>query len=275
VSSYRTEIEEYADAYRVSTVAKALLLAHWPLVRLRHEADYGDRRIVARGLLRPFSRYRFLHRVSRPDGKRFVVAMPFAFDDLHSFREVVIHQAYRTPWPLENVSTVVDLGANVGMSLIYFAHATTADHIIAVEANPALIRRLLRVAKGLPLDVDVIHAAVATGTEPTLSFFRGTNNREGHVGEGADRVLRLSIGDVLERSGISDADVLKIDIEGAEHQLLANEPESFVAFRYVLGESHGSVADRDSFTSRLRGIGFEVHVDRSEFVDAFTARRID
>jgi hypothetical protein len=65
-----------------------------------------------------------------------------------------------------------------------------------------------------------------------------------------------------------------MDIEGAEHEVMAAEPESFAAFRYVLAEIHGSRAARDHFSERLAELGFEVLREPGEEVDQLCARAL-
>jgi FkbM family methyltransferase len=225
-------------------------------------------------VLDSISRYSFPHAVSRPDGRRFTIALPAIFDDLHSFREVVMARTYDSPWVLQDISTIADLGANVGMALFYFTHATDVSRIVAIEANPALIPRLRRAAARLPLPVEVLHGAVAAGSGDVVSFEVSENNRLGRVGSGGQTVTvpRMGLGDVLSKLGGS-ADLLKIDVEGAEHQLLESEPEAWRACRYIVGETHGAPAARDRFAARLAALGFELDRVVGKDVDTFCARR--
>jgi FkbM family methyltransferase len=164
-----------------------------------------------------------------------------------------MRRAYASPWSLTDVESVLDLGANTGSALSYFAYATPATSMVAVEANPLLIPCLRRTASTLPMAVDVRHLAVASERKESISFVLDPNHRHGRIGADGDDVVKVpcsSLTALLESSGASPPDVLKMDIEGAEHELMASEPESFAAFRYVFAEIHGS---RQTGARRLLG----------------------
>jgi FkbM family methyltransferase len=146
-----------------------------------------------------------------------------------------------------------------------------------VEANPVLIPRLRRTASRLPVAVEVRHLAVAPRCNESIGFVLDPNHRHGRIGaDGADvvEVPCSSLAALLESSGASPPDVLKMDIEGAEHALMASEPESFAAFRYILAEIHGSREAREGFSQRLAELGFEVSREPGEEVEQLCARRL-
>jgi hypothetical protein len=142
VTGFAQELRDYRRHYGLSRAATAGMALHWPLFRLRYIEGYGPTRraTVARAILDRLRWYRFPHRVRRLHGGRLVVALPASGEDFSSFREVIMKRAYASPWPLGDVRSVLDLGANTGTALSYLAHATPATRMIAVEANPQLIR---------------------------------------------------------------------------------------------------------------------------------------
>jgi FkbM family methyltransferase len=279
VSDFVRQAREYSHAYGLSWGASIGIALHWPLFRLEYMDAYGSRRqaAFARSILDRVRWYRFPHRIRRRYGGRFVVALPASREDFSSFREVLMGRAYASPWPLTDVASVLDLGANTGSALCYFAYATPATRMIAVEANPLLIPRLRRTASTLPVAVDVRHVAVASERKESISFVLDANHRHGRIGADGDAVVNVpcsSLTALLDSSGASPPDVLKMDIEGAEHALMAGEPEAFAAFRYVFAELHGSRQARERFSERLEGLGFEVSRDPGEEVDQLCARRL-
>ena len=134
--------------------------------------------------------------------------------------------------------TIVDLGAQVGLSPLFFAIAFPDAKIVAVEADPALIDRLQRNVAGC--DVTVIHAAVAS--QPgKIAFFHGEEswaNSTVRTRESQEEIEvdAITIDGVRERSGIDRIDLLKVDVEGAEWDLFQDGVPECVD--YVIGEIH-------------------------------------
>ncbi len=121
--------------------------------------------------------------------------------------------------------TIVDLGAHIGLGTLRLLAGHPGARVIAVEADPWLAQRLRANVCGLP--VTVVQAAIGA-TDGERTFFRS----EG--GSWANSVARVSPDQVevtvpsmtlthlRETYGIDQIDLLKIDVEGAEWELLAD-----------------------------------------------------
>jgi FkbM family methyltransferase len=119
---------------------------------------------------------------------------------------------------------ILDLGANVGLASLFFRREYPDAVIVAYEADPSLAilcRRNLE--ENGAADVAVRHAAVWTANE-AVPFVR-----EGADSGAVPAVGRTVSGPIVEVPGIRLRDVLaatprvdllKVDIEGAEHAVL-------------------------------------------------------
>jgi FkbM family methyltransferase len=134
---------------------------------------------------------------------------------------------------------IVDLGANVGAATLYF-HARFPDaHIYAVEADPETAQRLRRNVSDIP-NVEVLQCGVG-GRTRRASFERSWRSSASRLAVGpAPSGIEIdvySFDDLLDRCGIDRVDFLKIDIEGAEFDLL-DHASRLGDVAEVVGELH-------------------------------------
>lgn len=159
--------------------------------------------------------------------------------DWYVFDEIFVRGDYRPAVELAGEArTVVDLGANIGMSIRFWRDRFPAARIVAVEAD-AQNARLCRLNAGRE-PVELIQACAA-GRSGSVYLdrsrgawaFRMSRRPEG------EPVQALTVPDLLKQAGIEgEVDLLKCDIEGAE-------AEVFGACR--------------AWISRIRALVVEVH----------------
>jgi FkbM family methyltransferase len=128
---------------------------------------------------------------------------------------------------------ILDLGAHVGASVLFFRSRWPEAEIVAVEASPRLAGILERNVRGL--GVEVRHEAVAA--EPGyIGFLEGERSWTGTTA-GASESTVLVPAVTLDQLLDEPVDLLKIDIEGAEFEVLeaATRLERVGA---IVGEAH-------------------------------------
>ena len=145
----------------------------------------------------------------------------------------------------EDATTILDLGANVGLASLYFRLRYPGARIVAVEADPAVAALAERNLRGW--GVDVVNAAVAPAAgmvtlhrQPGESWASSTVMGKG---EPVD-VEAVALDTLIDQLG--RVNILKIDIEGAEHDVVAAS-RRLAAVDCIVGEVHpveGSSADR-------------------------------
>lgn len=138
--------------------------------------------------------------------------------DSAAYRQVFIDDDYAFDYP-RDPSVIVDAGAHIGCASVWFARRFPRARIISVELDRANFELLERNTSRLA-NVTAIHAAlwptsgqvsIENPDDETWSF-RATE------GEGVGAV---TIPELMERFGIDRIDLLKLDIEGAEADVLA------------------------------------------------------
>lgn len=163
--------------------------------------------------------------------------------DLEVAREIFVNGEYELPGSAEEM-TILDLGAHIGLASIYFAQLFPNARIIAVEADPELIDVLRANVSGLP--VQVVHGAVSA--EPGhRRFFRSDDTWANSVERTRDwqdeiTVPALTLDDICRLADIERISLMKLDIEGAEWELIADGLPDYVDA--AIGEVHGDI-DRD------------------------------
>ncbi len=155
-----------------------------------------------------------------------------------------MHTYSEHPLP-DDATTILDLGANVGLASLFFRLRYPGARIVAVEADPAVARLAERNLRGW--GVDVVNAAVAPAAgivtlhrQPGQSWASSTVFGKG---EPVD-VKAVALDTLIDQLG--GVSILKLDIEGAEHDVIAAS-RRLDAVDCIVGEVHpveGSSADR-------------------------------
>jgi len=179
---------------------------------------------------------------------------------LEVVRDVFVEEEYRLPSDDEPVRTIVDLGSHVGVSVLWFRALYPDAEIVAVEPHPETFRRLRANVGHLPR-VHLVQAAVGS-TDGPRSLFASDQSwaaslfpQSAHVH--AEQVACRRLDGVLVELGLESIDVLKVDIEGAEHEVLS----SFAGLgrvRTLICEYHRELNGMDAFGFIRLLEGFEL-----------------
>lgn len=237
------------QAIRELAILRDLTPASWP----RMVID-----IVAFRLLR-------FMRLPREDAWRTVrmrdgVALTYRLNrgDIQGLREIWREHAYRPPADLVPLGNLLDLGANVGFSVVYFARRCGATRVLAVEPDPANIVLLRRNIEQNGIDAEIVQAAVAD-RDGRARFARSGSFNLGQLSDAGDLdVDVVSVPTVLQR--LSGEVAVKFDIEGGENDLFAGDVGWLSRVRFLTGELHLEVADRARIEQVLAASGLRMRL---------------
>jgi FkbM family methyltransferase len=193
----------------------------------------------------------------RPAGLGRPVYVRLGASDLHVVSEIFLHGEYDAVIEAlkargREVRTIVDLGANIGVSVQRWRQVFPGATVVAVEPDAANMAMVERNASG---PVKLVRACVA-GVARTVTLDRseaawgfrmadGTGRANG--GATTEEIRAVTLPQLLAESGISGgADLLKCDIEGAEEELFAHAREWIDRFDLMIVEVH-----RDYTVDRL------------------------
>jgi FkbM family methyltransferase len=182
----------------------------------------------------------------RPDGHEVTISQPGELAVLH---EILIREDYASQG---DPRTILDVGANIGLASLYFSRRHPSARIGAVEADPRTFERLRRNIAGLSR-VSILNRAVS-GTDGKLVFYSSPQSissslRRRSRDDEAVEVRAMSLGAVMEHFGMDHVGLLKMDIEGAEFDALAQAPmdrvdEVIVEVHYDLGDGNEELMRR-------------------------------
>ena len=140
------------------------------------------------------------------------------------------------------LQTIWDLGANVGLTMAHMATLFPCAHIVGVELdgdNAALCRENIAAWRDR---CELVHAGVWT-SDGTVEYARDPGRAQSfHVasGQASASAPAISLNTLLERTGAERVDYVKMDIEGAEAQVLTQATEWAQRVRSIKVEIHGS-----------------------------------
>jgi len=152
------------------------------------------------------------------------------YADIGVLEEVFGRQVYDLH-DLPEPSTILDLGSHVGASVLFFARRYPEASIIAVEADPLNFAKLRYNVGQLPR-VKLVHAAAAPERGAITLYSSGgvdswkSSTRRFTPWQQPVEVLAVRIDDLLAEQRAQAPIVVKIDIEGAEYEVLSGTSAS-------------------------------------------------
>ena len=173
--------------------------------------------------------------------------------------------------PKAEICTILDLGANGGgFPCLLVANGYHLKKVVCVEMNPNTFRRLqFNIQTNLPLanPVCLNQAVAATAGMAQLHFGEGSTGESLYEAKGEDVTSKPSypiklttLGELVEdQFGVHEIDLCKIDIEGAEYDVLTDSSkEALKRCRNLIIEIHRSRdATPKDILDRLREFGFQ------------------
>lgn len=191
------------------------------------------------------------------------------WSDILAFNEIFRAGIYDTVFDAKPVATFCDLGCQSGMALLRLAwRSGSPRHALLVDGNPRAVERCRRNVRSAALGgrVHVLHGAVgrADAANGATRFILRDNELEcalaGDAGSEREKTVDVPAISLerawLENVGDIPCDLLKMDIEGAELDVLRKEKPFLSRVREVVLEWHDPPADRAIVIGLLQSLGF-------------------
>lgn len=148
-------------------------------------------------------------------------ALRLGTPDVQAYRQVFERDEYKVRVP--HASLIVDAGAHVGLATLYFAERHPMARILALEPEQDNFELLRRNTAHLDRVLSVRGALYGPGRPVRINTSQGetwTHRVEAATAEDPTSVCGYTLRQVLEMSGAERIDILKLDIEGAEKDVL-------------------------------------------------------
>lgn len=177
--------------------------------------------------------------------------------DIQSVREIFMDGAYRLPFA-RKFDAVVDLGANIGLTSLYYHRSMKPEIMIAVEPD----RRNVELARVNLTGTSAVLLQAAIGPRDGAGHFLA--NEASNLGRLASKnsgegelVDVISMDSVLAQVPSDAAVLVKLDIEGGEDELLRSNTDWLSRVSALIVEFHPDRVDYPGLVGILRDAGFE------------------
>ena len=189
--------------------------------------------------------------------------------DILTFDEVIKEEVYKGVLThLRHCETIIDLGANIGLTSLYFGSHYPSSKLFAVEPNPdtyeiltSNLKQLIEVGRCRTLKVAVWgdeKTLVADSSRPT-GHYSAFATKEASK-EGGEAIINgLPIQKIISSSGFHRIDLLKVDIEGAEVELFKGDLGWLRRVRTIAIEFHNGSREASRFDEIMRSYDFHVY----------------
>ncbi|WP_143960776.1 FkbM family methyltransferase [Litoribacter populi] len=223
-----------------------------------------DKKIIELNRLRDLS--------SSHKGYSTIFTTPFRYHHAASFvntyMEIFQEEIYKFSPKIKTGGTILDCGANMGLSVMYFAKNYPKHNIIAFEPEKAIFEVLQENVEKFKLNNVTLHqqAVWTEETELTFSTDGGMGGRVNNLYKSkrkpVEKVKTVELKTLLNKG----VDFLKLDIEGAEVEVLKACKGSLSKVQHIFFEYHNDIHKPQSLHELLALIveeGFRYHIKES------------
>jgi FkbM family methyltransferase len=208
------------------------------------------------------SRYRHIPRFQefRASVHGWDLRVPDSASFLSTYRDLFLEEHYSFP-SLRPDPLILDVGANIGLGVLYFKRLYPAARITAFEADPRIFACLAHNVHGNGFsDVELIDKAA--WVENTTLTFHSEGGDGGFVGGGSGAGdLQVGAVDLAAHLAGRHIDLLKLDIEGSETRVLPACAPYLSQVERLFVEYHSPARAKqslDQLVSVLAGAGFRL-----------------
>ena len=186
---------------------------------------------------------------------------------LAQYDQIFVHRIYEFTRDRNVPLHILDCGANIGMSVKFYLEHYPQAKVEAFEADPRIFSFLAENLKDAIRDGRLLlHNQAVWDSETVLSFLQ-EGDEGGHITKTAteENTVQVKTADIASVLAKYDTiDFWKIDIEGAETQVLTQALPYLKRVKNIFVEYHsmvGKVQTIDKIFQILVGNGFRVFVD--------------
>jgi FkbM family methyltransferase len=261
----------------------------WDRIARYRVRGHIARHIASRGVISKTTNGLLRIELTRSSEPHATLLVRDAESDLFVFYQVFVLEEYApllsllsSRGEIEQIRTIVDAGANIGCTTVYLGMNFPNAQVVCIEPDPATFSALeaTLAANARWLRAEALHAAL-WHTETTLALDRNfrdgqswsTRVTSGDGGSTQNSVRAVTLAHTRDKLPGGRIDILKIDVEGAEHSLMAS-PDFFDELsevRYIAMEIHQDIGPIEPILTKLTAAGFQ-YVIASETVFAFRER---
>jgi FkbM family methyltransferase len=164
---------------------------------------------------------------------------------------------------ISSCRSVLDVGANVGAFALYMASRAPGATIHCLEPETSNFEILQRNLTRAGVRATVHKLAMSASSGIGYLSLQGTSVEYslGASGDQSEKVVCVSWDEAIRLAGVECFDFVKMDIEGAEREILTSCTDAqLLQMRILALEWHHSRSELDAVAARFRGLGFDATV---------------
>jgi FkbM family methyltransferase len=163
--------------------------------------------------------------------------------DVSVFRQVLVTKEYDSPF-FSTPKTIIDAGANIGLTSVFYANKYPGARIIAIEPESSNFRMLQRNTAAYS-NVTALQAALwkenceISLVDPSSrkDGFRTVEN-DNFASKSDGRVRAMTLDRIMADFNIERIDILKLDIEGSEKEVFEHSAPWIGSVGTIIIEFH-------------------------------------
>lgn len=176
--------------------------------------------------------------------------------DIRVFKQIFIDEVYNFFPDQFEPKIIIDAGANVGYSRIWFNHMFPKSIILAIEPEVENYKILSENISGISgitaLENGLWFEQTSLNISNPASDSWGFRLNTADSSRG-NRIETVTIPDLISKYSIDQIDLLKIDIEGSEFELFKYESETWLPFvKMIMVEVHDQI--KEGCSSMIDGV---------------------
>jgi len=174
-------------------------------------------------------------------------------------REIFVNDEYKFN-PSNSNPVIIDCGANIGMSVLYFKRCFPSSTIIAYEPNPTTFDLLQKNIASYELINVTIHNRALSNSNGTIPFHfnddKGTLTGSLQSNRGGEKIIEVQcakLSDLLSEMDV--VDLIKMDVEGAEQNIVEDLIQSgaIQKVKELIIEFHHNIpGEKNSFSHFIK-----------------------
>ena len=190
--------------------------------------------------------------------------------DVQTVIDVFIDREHLPPPLGREPAVVLDLGANIGLTMAHFATLYPAARIVGAELDPDNAALCQQNTAPWRDRCEVISAGVWV-SDGNVAYVRREGREVSHAiteasVEGTESATAISLDSLLDRAGVNGrVDYVKMDIEGAEREVLRAGQSWAPRVRTIKVEIHPPYSAREC-QQDLDALGFMTSVERGRCI---------
>lgn len=166
-----------------------------------------------------------------------IFKIPDALSFIGQFKDIFVDEIYRFQTDAHS-PVILDGGANIGVSTLFFIQNYPTAQIRAYEADPTIFQYLkVNLSKFEGKNVELFGKAV--WVENGFISFAAEGSDAGYIAENVPSALKVPTFRLKEEiEKLEQVDMLKLDIEGAETKVLTDCGDSLSKVKNIFVEFH-------------------------------------